>query len=141
AAGRRATREGAGPVAGSAARSSARSEDGGHDATRGAGLSGGRRLRTRPAQGPGAPVMIRINLLPQAKKPVRGAAPSEAGSQGWLIAYLVATVLWGVGLAVVYITYGNRLDEQKQQNANLSADIERIRQKSAGLEQVKAQIE
>ncbi len=85
--------------------------------------------------------MIRINLLPQAKKTVRAPTAATPGSsQGWVIAYLVALVLWGVGLAAVYIVYGNSLEEQQQRNAALDRQIQQLRTKSAQLEEVREKL-
>jgi type IV pilus assembly protein PilN len=85
--------------------------------------------------------MIRINLLPDGKKKQARAAAVPAGSsQGWLIAYLVVSVGWCVGLALLYMSFSNRLEEQQQQNSTLQGEITRLREKSAGLEEVQAKI-
>lgn len=86
--------------------------------------------------------MIRINLLPQAKKTVRAQAAAAPGSsQAWAIGYLVALVVWGAALAAVYVVYDNSLEEQNQQNAALDRQIQQLRTKSAQLEEVRAKIQ
>lgn len=86
--------------------------------------------------------MIRINLLPQAKKAVRAPVAAAPGSsQAWVIVYLVALVLWTVGLAAIYIVYDNALEEQQQQNAALDRQIQQLRTKSAQLDEVRAKIQ
>jgi len=86
--------------------------------------------------------MIRINLLPTAKKAARAPAAAAPGSsQLWVIVYAVAVVLWGVGLAAIYIIYDNALEEQQRQNQTLERQIEQVRTRSAQLEEVRAKIE
>lgn len=85
--------------------------------------------------------MIRINLLPQAKRAARGPVAAAPGSsQAWAIVYLVAFVLWTVALAAIYIVYDNVLEEQNQQNAALDRQIQQLRTKSGRLEEVRAKI-
>lgn len=87
--------------------------------------------------------MIRINLLPQARKAVRApaAAATGASQQAWVIVYLVALALWGVALTAVYIIYSGRLDEQQQQNAALDSQIQQLLTKSAQLDEVRAKLQ
>lgn len=86
--------------------------------------------------------MIRINLLPQAKKQVRAPAAAAAGTaQGWAIVYLVAMVLWGVALAGVYIVYSGELDEQNERNRALDGQIQQLLTKSAQLEEYRAKLQ
>jgi len=83
--------------------------------------------------------MIRINLLPQSGKAARVAGPSGSG-QLWAGIYLFAVVVWGIGLAVRYISYENTLEEKQEANRTLQADIQRLQAKSARLEEVRAQL-
>lgn len=89
--------------------------------------------------------MIRINLLPQSRKPGAAARPgtpaTPGGTQGWAIAYVVGAFIWALGLAGVYYVYNSRLDEQLAKNAALSRRIDQIKQQSAGLDDCRAQIE
>ena len=80
--------------------------------------------------------MIRINLLPDAK---RGAARSagSGGLQGWLIGYAVTAVLTGVICAVAFVRYSQDLKEQAAQNQQLNDEIETIKQQSADLDALK----
>lgn len=82
--------------------------------------------------------MIRINLLPSAKR----AAGAPAGSvQGWVIGYLVAAVACIVVLAFVYIGKSRELNEQLAQNSALRAEIEDIERQSANIDEVRAELE
>lgn len=82
--------------------------------------------------------MIRINLLPSAK---RATGPSGGGTQGWVVAYLVAAVLTVVALAFVYMGKSTELEEQLAQNRSLQSDIEDIESQSANIDQVRAELE
>lgn len=89
--------------------------------------------------------MIRINLLPTAKKAgpgVRAAGPAPSGSgQGWAITYLVVGFLWMIGLGGVYYVYSMKLDEQVAKNSALEERIDRMKRQSAGLDDCRARIE
>lgn len=87
--------------------------------------------------------MIRINLLPQARKAVRApSAAAPAGSQqAWVIVYLVALAAWGAVLTGVYIVYAGKLEEQQQQNAALDSQIQTLLTKSAQLDEVRAKLQ
>ena len=61
--------------------------------------------------------MIRINLLPGAR---RQSASTGGGSQGWIIAYLVAAVLTIVVLVVVYMGKNRVLEEQRARCRSLT---------------------
>lgn len=82
--------------------------------------------------------MIRINLLPSAK---RQAAATSSGAQGWIIGYLVAAVLTAVVLVVVYVGKNRELNEQLAQNRALSAEIRDLETQSANIEEVRAQLD
>jgi type IV pilus assembly protein PilN len=87
--------------------------------------------------------MIRINLLPQAKKAARApaAAAAPGSEQAWAVVYLVAMVLFSVGLAGIYVLYQGELEEQRTQNNNLDAQIQRLRERSAQLEETRAKLQ
>jgi type IV pilus assembly protein PilN len=85
--------------------------------------------------------MIRINLLPEAKKNVRIAAAPSGSDAMWAAIYLVAVAVWGVGLGMVYFTYQGELEEQQRQNQALRSSIDTLRQRSARLEEVQAALE
>ncbi|MEM9068770.1 MAG: PilN domain-containing protein [Myxococcota bacterium] len=84
--------------------------------------------------------MIRINLLPQAKRAVRAAGPSGS-SQVWAAIYMVGVVVWGAILAVIYFSYDGTLQEQLSANNALDTQIQALRTKSARLEEVQSQLE
>jgi len=86
--------------------------------------------------------MIRINLLPQAKKVARAAAPSTpANVQAWAIGYAVAALVWIAALVGIYMIYDGELEEEQAQNAALNTQIEQLRSKSSQLDEVRARLE
>ena len=86
--------------------------------------------------------MIRINLLPQASKAVRTATPAGPSNvQAWYIGYGASALLWVAVLAGIYLTYQGDLEEEKQQNAALTTQIEQLRTKSARLEEVRGRLQ
>ncbi len=80
--------------------------------------------------------MIRINLLPEARREV-GAAASP---QVWLIVYGLSAVVWCVLLGVVYWKYDNELQEKVAANKSLQEEIDRAERQNADLDTVKAQL-
>jgi type IV pilus assembly protein PilN len=84
--------------------------------------------------------MIRINLLPQAKKPARAPTPPSGSGAAWAVFYAVAVVVWCVGLGVVYFVYQGDLEEQQQKNRALKQRIETLEEKSEGLDKLKAKL-
>lgn len=85
--------------------------------------------------------MIRINLLPQAKRQARGAAAGGGSSSGWVVAYAAAALLTCVVLALVYMSKDGELSEQRARNAALESQIAQVTQQSANIEQVRADLE
>ncbi|MDM7914051.1 MAG: PilN domain-containing protein [Candidatus Eisenbacteria bacterium] len=83
--------------------------------------------------------MIRINLLPQAKRSA-AAGVGSASAQTWAVVYLVTIGLTLISLGAVYFVYSAELDEQRAQNAALQREIDDLRQRSARLEEVQAQL-
>ncbi len=86
--------------------------------------------------------MIRINLLPQAKKATtRAVAPAAPGNtQAWAIGYGVAALVWVAACLGVYLLYDSQLEEEKATNAALQTQIDQLRSKSAQLEEVRARL-
>jgi len=80
--------------------------------------------------------MIRINLLPAAKR----AAASTGSTQLWGAVYLLGLFLWGVLLFFVYLSYKGKLDEQRAANSALEQEIEQAKQKSANIGDVEAKL-
>lgn len=81
--------------------------------------------------------MIRINLVPQAKRAARASAPA-GGGQVWAAVYFFGTLVFMGILAVVYFAKDGELGEQQQANNQLRGTIEEIRSRSARLEEVQA---
>lgn len=74
--------------------------------------------------------MIRVNLLPQKKKPERGKgasalAPSTSG-QKWLLIPLFLVVAEVVGLLLFHFDRSSTIDEQKKKNTELQGRISEI---------------
>ncbi len=85
--------------------------------------------------------MIRINLLPQAKKTAAVRAPVTPGNtQAWAIGYAVAAFVWVAALLGIYLLYDAELQEEQATNAALQTQIDQLRSKSAQLEEVQARL-
>ena len=74
--------------------------------------------------------MIRINLLPEAK---RGTTSSGGGTQIWGVIYVLALFAWAVVLLLVYLNYRDRLTEQTVKNAELQSQIDRAKGQSENI--------
>ena len=74
-------------------------------------------------------MMIRINLLPVAKRQVA----SSGGTQLWGVIYLLSAFAWGVVLFLVYLSFNGELEEQRAKNAEVEAQIEKVRKQSANI--------
>jgi type IV pilus assembly protein PilN len=81
--------------------------------------------------------MIRINLLPEAK---RGAVATGGSSQLWGVVYLLSCFAWGVVLFLVYLNYNNVLEEQAAKNMELQGQIERAKSQTENIGEVEAQL-
>ncbi|MEZ4248987.1 MAG: PilN domain-containing protein [Polyangiales bacterium] len=81
--------------------------------------------------------MIRINLVPQAKRAARASSPA-GGGQVWAAVYFFGTLVFMGILAVVYFAKDGELEEQRQANNQLRGTIQEIRARSARLEEVQA---
>ena len=84
--------------------------------------------------------MIRINLLPGARKQAKGQ-PAAGGVQGWIIAYALTTALVMAVLAFVYLTKSRELNAALAVNAALSSQISDLETESANIDEVRAQLE
>jgi type IV pilus assembly protein PilN len=78
--------------------------------------------------------MIRINLLPEAKR----QASAGGGTQIWGVIYLLASFAWAVVLLLVYLNYNDRLTEQNIKNSELQSQIDRAKGQTASLGEVEA---
>lgn len=82
--------------------------------------------------------MIRINLLPQAK---RATTTATTGAQVWGYVYLAAAIVWCVALAFVYFSLVSDRDQALAQNAEVSRQIERVKQQSGNLAELQKQLD
>lgn len=82
--------------------------------------------------------MIRINLLPQAKRAVAVSAPGSG--QTWAIVYAASSLVWGIGLTGVYFTYAGTLSSAQAQNRSMEAQITRVKDQSKGLDAAQAKL-
>lgn len=80
--------------------------------------------------------MIRINLLPEAKRQV--AAGGNA--QLWGVIYLLASFAWGVVLFLVYLSGQSALEEQNAKNQELQGQILRAKAQTENIGEVEARI-
>ena len=80
--------------------------------------------------------MIRINLLPEAKR----AASTGGGTQIWGVIYVLALFAWAVVLLLVYLNYKDRLSEQTVKNAELQAQIDRAKGQSDNIADIESQL-
>jgi len=80
--------------------------------------------------------MIRINLLPAAKR----AVVSSGSAQLWGAGYLLGLFAWGVLLFFLYLNTNSKLEEQRAANAALEQEIAQAKQKSANIGDVEAKL-
>lgn len=85
--------------------------------------------------------MIRINLLPGARKQAKAGVAAAGGTQGWIIAYLVAGALTIVVLVFVYLAKSRELADQVAVNNALQREISELETQSANIEEVRAELE
>ena len=81
--------------------------------------------------------MIRINLLPRAKR----QTSEGVGARVWGTTYLVAHVVWALALAFVYFSLGSDRDQALAQNTELQRQIDKVKASSGNLEDLKKQLE
>ncbi|MBN1655564.1 MAG: PilN domain-containing protein [Deltaproteobacteria bacterium] len=82
--------------------------------------------------------MIRINLLPEAKKKEVGLS---GGSQAWVVIYVVSAVLCCLLCGVVYWKYDSELEEKLASNISLQTEIKRADEQNTNLDEIKAKLE
>lgn len=85
--------------------------------------------------------MIRINLLPAARKQAKGASASTGSTTAWLVGYGVASALLVIVLAFVYFSFKSDRDQLFAENQSLEQRIQEEERRSANLEEVMAQLE
>ena len=84
--------------------------------------------------------MIRINLLPSARKQAKSASGGggSGGNTPWFIAYAASAVVAVVALLFVYLAYQSDLEERQAENAELERQVAAAERQSADLENVRA---
>ncbi len=86
-------------------------------------------------------MMVRINLLPNARKQARSSSGSGDGSPTpWVIAYLATGAVTVLVCALVYFNGTSALEEQRAQNAALQAEITTLEAQSANIDAVRADL-
>ena len=85
--------------------------------------------------------MIRINLLPAAKKQARGASTGGGGATGWVVGYAATALVTCVVLAIVYFGKESELEEQRARNTALQQQITQMTAQSASIDEVRAQLQ
>lgn len=73
--------------------------------------------------------MIRINLLPEAKR----QASTGGGTQIWAVLFVLSFFAWAVVLLLVYLNYQGRLNEQQVKNDELQSQIDRAKGQSESI--------
>lgn len=86
--------------------------------------------------------MIRINLMPRAKRAARATASVGGPSNTiWAGVYFAAALITGALCAVWYVSLDNELQAQVRANNELQTRIEDLRSQSQGLEEVQAKLQ
>ncbi len=85
--------------------------------------------------------MIRINLLPSARKQARASSGGGDGSATpWIIAYAAAAFIAMLACALLYLNGSRARDEQLAQNQALHGEIEVLSRQAANIDEVRAQL-
>lgn len=86
-------------------------------------------------------MMVRINLLPNARKQARsGQSGGDGSATPWIIAYLATAFVTVLVCALLYFNGTSALEEQRAQNASLQSQITTISSQSANIDEVRAQL-
>ncbi|MBO6938836.1 MAG: PilN domain-containing protein [Deltaproteobacteria bacterium] len=86
--------------------------------------------------------MIRINLMPRAKRAARATSTGGSGSSTmWAGAYFGGALITIALCAVWYVSLDNELQAQIRANNELQQRIEDLRGQSQGLEEVQAKLQ
>jgi type IV pilus assembly protein PilN len=81
--------------------------------------------------------MIRINLLPQAKR----QTGDGVGLAVWGYAYLLAAAVWCIALAFVYFSLSSDRDQALAQNKEINRQIKKIKEESGDLEKLQKDLD
>lgn len=85
-------------------------------------------------------MMVRINLLPSARKQTRSTGGGDGASTPWVIAYVAAAFVTMLVCALLYLNGSSELAEQQAQNNSLRGEIENLERQSANIDQVRAEL-
>jgi type IV pilus assembly protein PilN len=80
--------------------------------------------------------MIRINLLPEAKR----QASTGGSGQLWAVVYMLAGAGWSVVLMLFYLSADSKLDEKEAANKAVQAQIDQVKAQSANIGEVEAKL-
>ncbi|MDH5674723.1 MAG: PilN domain-containing protein [Myxococcales bacterium] len=81
--------------------------------------------------------MIRINLLPEAKR----QTTTGGGAQLWVVIYVLAAVGWSVALLLVYLNFSEQLEDQKTKNGELQVQIDRAKRGNENIKEIEEALE
>ncbi|MFT3922367.1 MAG: PilN domain-containing protein [Myxococcales bacterium] len=81
--------------------------------------------------------MIRINLLPQAKR----KEAASTGTHVWGYVYFAAVFAWCIALAFVYFSLSSDLDQALAQNVDLEQQIQKVKGQSGNLQELQKQLD
>lgn len=84
--------------------------------------------------------MVRINLLPDARKDAAAAGGGAGSPQLWGGIYLAVAVLMIIVLGVWYFVTSSHLEELQDRNAAMRQRIAEIQAQSSGLEEARARL-
>jgi type IV pilus assembly protein PilN len=85
--------------------------------------------------------MIRINLLGGARRQTKGTTATPGGTQGWIIAYLIAAAVTLGVLLFVYFAKSRELKDQLAVNRDIQRDISDLETQSANIDEVRGELE
>ncbi len=80
--------------------------------------------------------MIRINLLPQARR----RETASTGTLVWGYTYLAAVAVWCVALSFVYFSLSSDLDQASAQNLDLEQQLAKAKAESGNLAELQQQL-
>ncbi len=84
--------------------------------------------------------MIRINLLPDAKRSVGNQAKSTMQLKGWPLIYGFAALAWMALMGLLYFNTQSSIDERKAGNAQITERIQELKSKSGDLETLREKL-
>lgn len=85
-------------------------------------------------------MMVRINLLPNARKQRATTGGGDGSATPWIIAYVATALVTVIVCALLYFNGTGQLEEQRAQNDALRTQITALEAQSADIDQVRAQL-